>query len=502
MRLNSILNHFQLVVGQFLGSSGTLLYEGANTSRERTPVPYWATDSKRDLTRFTRLQLLSAARWLYANDGYTRGAIRDMARYSIGPGLIPQALTSDENWNSEAEAYWREWCKIADVGGKHNFNRLQRILSIAMDRDGDVGLLMLRSSNGLPQLQLIEGHRIGTDFGWLTDLTNGSEWVDGVRLNNLGRPIEYRISEPDLSMPGGVGYRDIPAYNFIHLFDAERADQARGITSLYHAINTLHDRKDILDFEKLGVKKNSAQWAVLKTKSGDADPADWDDEEVEIDGKTIKIAKSRGGEVKLLSTDEDLTPWEANRPSPAFAGFIEHLLRDVSVGLGLPYEFIWNPEKLGGTSQRFVLEKAQRRFAERQQQFASMLLDRIWFWVMSVGIKRKDISPAPKNQPWLVRWQGPAEVSVDAGRDSQADREDLKMGLTTESTIYARQGLDYTEQRNQREREVDDLLMRAGKLAKKHKIELSMALQLLQQTTPNGNPNQSGNQQDKQKSKQ
>jgi hypothetical protein len=47
--------------------------------------------------------------------------------------------------------------------------------------------------------------------------------------------------------------------------------------------------------------------------------------------------------------------------------------------------------------------------------------------------------------------------------------------------------LDWQENRDQKEREVDDLLERAGRLAKKHGIQLTVAMQMLQLSTPNAN---------------
>lgn len=442
-----------------------------------------AQDSRRDVPRWSRQQLLARARKLYANDGLARGALNDVARYSVGSGLVPQAQTDDEEWNDAAEAYWREWCKVADVSGRFNFNRMQRILSIATDRDGDIGLVLVKSATGFPQVQLVEAHRIGDGTDPSGKQPDGSEWFDGVKLDPYGKALAYRVVATDSS--GVKEVKDVPASDFILMFDPERADQARGVTALYHAINNLHDRKDILDFEKIGVKRDSATWAKLKTATGEADPAEWDSEEVTVDGKKITFSEARGGEVRVIATDEELDPWESNRPSPAFTGFLDHLVRDIATGLGVPYEFVWNPERLSGTSQRFVLEKAQRRFKERQDLIESMVLNRLWFWVMSVAMNRGDLKRISGS--WRVQWQRPAELSVDAGRDATADRDDVKMGLMTEAEHFGRRGRDWRTERVQKEREVDDLIVRAQRLAKARGIEFPLALQLLQLSTPNGN---------------
>jgi lambda family phage portal protein len=467
----------KLNFGAFLGSG---LYEGANNSRNRTAIPYSPTDSKRELNRFTRRQLMSKARYFYANDGFARGAIRETARYAIGHGLRPQAQTENAEWNAMAEAFWEQWCKIADVTGKNHFNRIQRLISVAIDRDGDIGVLLLKTKTGFPQIQLIESHRIGS----MGD--DGETWVDGVKVDELNRPLAYRVIVGRDVVAGK--WVDVSARDMVLVFEPERADQVRGVTALYHAINTIHDKKDILDFERIGVKNMSAIAAVLKTDDGTTEAEDWRDTEDENDateGTRLTLAQLQSGQIPVIGKDEELTMHSSDRPSPAFTGFLDFLIRDVATGLGLPYEFVWNPEKLGGTAQRFVLEKAQRRFRERQDLMKSMLLDRLWFWVVSVAMQRGDLPY--QEGAYRVSWQTPSELTVDAGRDGQQDREDLKMGLTTEARIYGKQGLDWVEERDQREREIDDLMTRARKLAAKHGVTTEFALQLLQLTTPNAN---------------
>jgi lambda family phage portal protein len=465
------------------------LYEAAQVSRLRTNIKYFANDSKNDLTYWSRTKLLNAARYLYANDGFTRGALRDMARYSFGhTGLSPQSLVSDQAIAKSYEDYWWEWCKVCDVTGKHHFSELQKILSVSMDKDGDVGLVMVRMPGEGPRIQVIEAHRI--DSG---PIVNDKAWVDGVKLTPYGRPEAYRIIEGDFPVWAhwGGATRDIPATDFIHLFEGERADQPRGITALYHAINNLHDKKDLIDFEKVKAKNASAIAATLETEDGTADIDDWNESEggnanspTEID-----LALMRAGKVQVLKKGEKLNMDSPNIPSATFQGFLEFLIRDVAAGLGLPYEFIWNPEKVGGSANRFILEKAQRRFAERQELFIDRMMNRLWFWVIADGIQsgRLKAPPAGESES-AVEWQRPTQITVDAGRESREEREDIAFGTMTESESYARRGLSWREARVQKEAEADDLLTRATALAEKHKVPVDVAINLLQRQSQNPPP--------------
>jgi capsid protein len=453
-------------------------YEGVRLSRERTSIPYLATDTQRYQSNWTRMELLSIARHLYGNDGLTRGAINDLASYTVGTGFKPQAQTPDVDWNDAAEDYFEAWSSRADYARLNDFDFLQFIWQVGEGRDGDIGIVLTRADDGEPCVQTVRGHRIG-NFG-----ERAEKLVDGVRTNERGQLVSYRVSEPD------GGWREIPAASFILYYEPQESDALRGITTLHHAINHVRDKKDIIGFEKTTAKSSSMRAAVLKSGTGTVDPAQWgsgrDDEDGEAVPKptALTVEQAESGVIQVIQKDEELVPWEFNRPSPAFMGFLDFLIREIAVGLGLPFEFLWNPEKIGGATMRFIMQKAQRRFAKRQENFKKRVLRRIWGYVIGDAIARGKL---PSNPEWTrVNWQAPAELSVDAGRDAAQDREDVKMGLMSEAEHYGMRGKDYRVNRDQIEREVDDLLTRAARVAKKHGISLEAALGLLRQSTPNG----------------
>lgn len=461
------------------------LIEGANSTRLRTQRNTGSTDSRWDVSRYTRLELLGSARWLFLNEGVLRGICWDMARYSIGSrGLRPQSRSGNPEFDAAAETFWESWCKVADATGKHHFNTLQLLLSVAMDRDGDVGIVLARAASGFPIVQIVEGHRIGS----LTEKESDG-WFDGVKLNELGRPVAYRVktkgntlrSEPEDAI-------EIPARDFILLFDPQRCDQTRGLSAFTHAINHIHDKKDILGFEKTAVKKNSAWTAVLQKAGGSADARDWNDDGVTRSESGLALMQVNEGQMPVIDINDKITQWMSDRPGVTFSGFLDYLIREVNVGFGLPAEFSWDASKLGGTAQRFILAKAQRRFEERQQLFINKVLNRLWLWVISVGIQRGDLVLPADALPWNVEWQAPAELTVDAGRDAVADRDDVSAGLMTAAEHFGRRGKDWESERAQIEKEARDLLTRAKKLSTEFGISIDAAVTLLRQNTPNPAP--------------
>jgi hypothetical protein len=87
--------------------------------------------------------------------------------------------------------------------------------------------------------------------------------------------------------------------------------------------------------------------------------------------------------------------------------------------------------------------------------------------VIAKAIKRKDL-PAIPNW-WLVRWQAPAKITVDLGREAQANRDDLKYGNRTLMVDAGEQGLHWKDDvRAQKDIETQDLLDRAVNLVTKY----------------------------------
>ena len=135
------------------------------------------------------------------------------------------------------EQYFSEWSKVCDVAGQFTFSQMQRMASIRMDVDGDIGFLMVGRQDAFPQLQLIESHNIlSQDLKW------SDTGHDGVKVSASGRPTAYNIKDGD-------DYRSISANNFILVYDPDRVAQLRGVSALAHAIDHVRDATDILEFE-------------------------------------------------------------------------------------------------------------------------------------------------------------------------------------------------------------------------------------------------------------
>lgn len=455
-------------IGRFTSGLRKLAYstffEAASSTAPAARSYIWAPaeDARRTHDSFSREHMMGLSRYLSANLGVVRGLFNEISMYSaIGQ---PQFKSSSEAFNDDAEGFFGEWAKIPEVTGRFNAEQLQHLETVSGLRDGDMGYVLTDSP--FPQLQSIEGHRMG-DGG-------KADTFDGVKVNEVGRVVAYRVLEGEKRTP-----RDIPVASFIHVFDPDRLSGYRGISALQAGINHARDISDVMILLKQVVKNESAIAVIRKNKQGEADPNVWNTTTNTDTATTGQILqKIYGGQIPWLAEGEEIQSFATDRPNHNVEQFLQFLIRDISTGAFWPYEFFWDASKLAGTASRLVLVKAQRA-AKRLQDQKIRRWTRIAGWVVAKGAKRGDIGTLPAD--WFkITWQLPAFPTVDVGREAAQDRADFQAGLISPADYFARLGMD-----------VDDVIQTRLAWAMKLKEAAEKAnvpLWMMYQATANGNP--------------
>lgn len=420
-------------------------YEGANQSQALGRVPGAAPgDAKRDLASSVRTELVRRSRYLSKNSGFVRELVGDMAIYSTGDGIRPQAQSADPEWNRAAEAYFKSWSARCEVTGRFSFEECQSIVCRGVDIDGEYFVLKSRDAAGEPVIQLIEAHRVGEG--------DREGTVDGVGLDAAGRPKFYRILEDD-----GAGI-DVPAASVLHVFEPESASAVRAAPVIQHSINNVLDEMELLALEKHAVKDNADIARVLKSPRDltDEDTGDFQIGAAEIGSSDpVSLQKIVGGKLVALKPGEELDSFQSGRPSPTFTGFLEHLRRDSALGV-LPFEFAADSSRIGGAGVRLVVAKADRRFSFRQMVLIGRFLTPVWAYVIGDAIERGLLPNVPG---WhKITCTCPKRVSVDAGREAQQNRADVEMGLKTLSDHFAELGAEFGEELERRARDAKMIL--------------------------------------------
>jgi len=425
-------------------------HQGADSSRLRSYVYFPELDTRREISSYTRTELLRKARFLYANHGIAKRVVNGLSRMIAGTGLTPQATTKDTAWNARAEKFFHNATSsqfVFDVGGRYNFDKSQQALLRFRFRDGDAAAILTESQSGAARFAFYEGHNIGSDsFG--SSAPAGPDWRDGVRTDAQNRARAYRFTGD-----GGT-HTDVPAENTIFMADYERAGQSRGLTVLSHAVNHLLDSAEITSYIKTGVKLANQYGYWIETAPGVTKAAtagarvggSGNKETITTPAGPITLDRIYGaGAVPDLQPGQSLKFNASSHPHPNNLSLIEFLIRDIAWGVGLSPEVLWNIAALGGANTRFVLADAQGWIEEQQAELVRLYNSRVWVYTIAKGIK-SGLLPRPSDPEWWVHaWIPPPRLTVDFGRDGKLHLEQLKLGVITYTRLLGWQGQDFAE---------------------------------------------------------
>jgi len=199
------------------------------------------------------------------------------------------------------------------------------------------------------------------------------------------------------------------------------------------------DRDELLTYEMQASKLASVIGLVVKRKdSGGGFLSQTKQIENGVNAETI----FGGGAIANLGIGEDLQTIQSSRPNSALDQHLEQYIRSIALALGIPYELVWKAD-LSGPSQRFVIGQAQRRFDEIQDVLINRLIKRVYRWSTAKAIKRGDL---PENQEWYKAvYQTPKKISIDVGRDANAEREDYLVGMRSLADLAGERGDEWQE---------------------------------------------------------
>jgi capsid protein len=421
-------------------------YNAARTNRLYAPKQYGqpaeSTQNQRD-----RVVMMWEARDLVENFPEAREISRKFGNYLTPHEYSP--TTGDRGYNQTISEYFHAWCKNCDVTNRHSFKKLVQLAAEERPVDGDCGFVIRRTTDGL-KLQLVPATRIGNPNMSAVESDN---YYQGIITNDFGQPVAYRIFRVDRN---GVyfGAEDIPANQFCHYFDPFRVDQYRGITDLHAAIQTARMLHDILQAEKAGVRFSSQQAALIFNERGAANPRNLFQPNPALSlpsGQQQKNELTEVGMIRYFSNSDRVEVMPA-RPSQAFTGFVQHLMHEIALGVGVPEGVLFGTQDYKGPSVRAEFAAADRVFSKHQGVLTDKVLDPIKDAVILDAIARSEIPPPTLLEGETMvqalrratrgEWRFPAKLSIDVGRESAANMNENRQGAKSLQEIAAEEGTD------------------------------------------------------------
>lgn len=469
---------YSAAVGGFVPSpGGGSGISAGNPSPDRGYVYFPNLRAKYHFARAPRLEVIKKSRWLSYNDGNGR-MLRQLAEW-LGPVSVHPA-TSDLDWNEEMEGLWSDLYLEGmsyDGSGKFTAETYQAMINFMMDRDGDaLNLWTRKPDSDEPTVMLYDSTSIGDQGFFSQGRRPPGEWLDGVRIGPMHRPLQYALL-PD----AGEDPRILDAYHTMMFAHYEVPEAVRGTPALVHAADNCLDIREIDTDIKRAIKIRGLFGLAIHS-DGAIGPAP-----KSVDGRLVAAnvpASTRSG---ANSTTEEVTRYREEvfsnggivrlgsgqkiatvadeRDATSQDSVKADIYANIARGLGVRVQFLYMLEKLTGPGIRMVLSDVQdwrERRLKRMVPFVKLDYRRRVEWLIRSGLIR-----APKDPRfWLCSHTFPRSLTIDAGRDQAGRINALKSGLTNLRTEYGEQGDQWRPETRQRLEEIDWILNEAASIAK------------------------------------
>lgn len=466
-------------------------YVGGRYDRNSTRTWFTNANSADVDTVYDLLTLRARSRDMVRNTPIATGAIGTMLTNVIGSGLSLQAqpdaeylkMTDDDKaeWVETVEREFHCWAESpdCDITRTQNFYGLQGLAFRSMLESGDnFALLPMASQSGKSsayslRIQLIEADRIATpgaqgivaivpgiggsitstiptsqqvaDPSKYNGATPGNRIVGGVEIDQVGAPVAYHIAtqHPGDVAAASLKWNRVKAFgestgrrNVLHLFPKERPGQNRGVPFLAPVIEPLKQLDRYTEAELMAAVVSGMFTVFVKTEGGDG----------------INPGPAVGG--SLLASDKkavgmgngaivDLVPGESvefanpGRPNTAYDGFVESILRQIGVALGLPFEVLIKHFTASYSAARAALLQAWQVFRLRRDFMATQFCQPIYeaFLEEAIASGRVD-APGFFDDPVIraayvaANWVGDAPSQIDPLKEIQAAELRLQVGVS------------------------------------------------------------------------
>lgn len=424
-------------------------------------------------------ELRSRSRDLVRNSPIAGGAIETQVSHIVGTGLTLQShidagrLGMEQDaaaaWQSDTEAKFRMWAssEYADASDEQNFYELQDLAFRSQLESGDC-FVVLASKNRqnwpFPlALQVIEADRVcNKDWGQDTQTL-----VSGIIRDAAGAPVSVQIADrhpgtrfttsgvkwTTLDFRGRSGRR-----NVLHLKRKLRPGQTRGVPALAPIIEPL---KQLTRYSQAEVDAavNSAAFSIFTKIDPEVFGEIFDEESQKayMDNAKGWDGSPTTGKVVNLMPGEEIETASMNRPNPNFDPFVSAVMRQIGIGLNIPYEVLTKHFQSSYSAARAALLDAWRTFKIRREWLASKLCQPVYEeWLADAVASGLVVAPGFFADPMVraawcaATWTGDGPGSIDPLKEANAVEKRLQIGLTTLSEeVTAYDGGDWYQKHGQ-----------------------------------------------------
>lgn len=433
--------------------------------------------------------LRERTRDLAMNAPIATAAVNSVRTGCVGSGLVPKpkidyeflGISKDETVQIQRKikkefAIWATstLCDVCDI---NNFYELQQIAFNDWLKNGEEFVLLtygeeLKYMPYQLRIRLISADRVSTpgrvdgDYdGYDQNLPEGSTVMNGIEIDKNGKVEAYYICS---NFPGEYSSK-LPKWkrvekrgkktgnpNILHVFNAEIAEQYRGVPFLSPVITTIKQMTRYTEAEIMAAVINSLFALFVTTENGEEIGGFGGiDEDVSFpDRNESENEISLGsGTINFLKTGEKIEAVESKHPAGNYDSFVQSMSNMVGAALEISPEILMKKFTNNFSASKGALNETWRSFMMRRKWFVDDFCQQVYeIWLAEAVSKGRISAPGFFTDPMIRKaytnatWTGPAQGCLNPVQEVSAAVTRIENGLSThEDECAAMNGSDFED---------------------------------------------------------
>ncbi len=475
-----------LASGRLADAERLRLYAGANPGTAR-PTPSQLSQPDDFRQAYERIVLIRAARQMEEDFPFFDSLLADFETFVVGE-LRYRAGTGNPDADKAINEFLEWQFDQCDLAEKLDLEMMAKLAIRTMIRDGEAGFIPTDVGDTI-KLDAISGDRIGNPTmaaGATLNDYNGIE-VDPA----TGRPTLFNVYRRLPKLNAYVFERSVLPNNFFHYMNPFRFEQWHGVTAFKNAIEKGFDLKQIEDYTRLNIKWRASQLPFVTNEQGRPRGSGYDGGGVTESGVPKPMQTRIDGVTQTyMKIGEGVVEYPNDFPNGQYLNVTTDMRRDCALSVKLPLEFAYRSDA-GGVVQRFYVDKAMRVFGGHKRWLRRCLLNPYKNRLIQKGVETgylnlEKFGLHKKLARFAGKWQMGSPISVDYGRETDADLKQIDAGVMSESDFTLdTQGRTMEEIRAEKAENARQVLTAAQKLAEDLGLPLETVLPYLNKKFPN-----------------
>ena len=393
------------------------------------------------------------------NNAIAAGAISGTVTSVVGTGLTLESAidpdylgmsdTDAQAWQKTATREFKLWadCTDCDITRTQDFYGLQDLIFRSTLENGDaISLLPFVKRLGSVydlRVQAIEADRL-VNKSWAGDTP---ALAGGVAMDQSGAPTAYHILDQhpgNLWGTSGLNWNVYPAFgaktgrrNVLHHYRRLRPGQTRGMPYLAAVIEIIKQLGRYSDAEIMAAVVSGLFSVFVTSERGGIAPSIPGISQKTGATATDQDIKMGNGTIVDLKPGEEISTAAPGRPNANFDPFFQACLRQIGMGLEIPFEVLIKHFDSSYTAARGAILEAWKFYRGRRAFLVQTFCDPVYEAWMEEAVSKGRLSapgffddPAIRRAYLGCRWHGDAMPQVDPVKEANAARLRVELGVS------------------------------------------------------------------------